>query len=320
MPGPVLADTTVLIALGGNALAPGETTGDIHQQFALTRAALRTVMPFIRRGCRLAITHGNGPQVGEELLRVELAADRVPPLPLGVCVAATQGTMGYMIEQSLQNALVDEGIERDVVSLITQVVVEANDPALKSPTKFIGDRYSRERGQRLARQLPGWNIAEQEAGVWRRLVPSPVPIRLINGKSIKHLVDMGSIVIASGGGGIPAYVMENGHYEGVDAVVDKDLTAAVLGADIGAQKMYILTDVPEVYLNFRTDSQQPVRRMSVRQAQAYMDDGHFPPGSMGPKIEAAIQFIRKGGAKIVITNIDTIEQALAGDGGTTITT
>ncbi len=318
MPGPVLTDTTVLIALGGNALAPGETTGDIHQQFALTRAALRTVMPFVRRGCRLVITHGNGPQVGEELLRAELAADRVPPLPLGVCVAATQGTMGYMIEQSLQNALIDEGIERDVVSLITQVVVEANDPALKSPAKFIGDRYSRERGQRLARQLPGWNIAEQEAGVWRRVVPSPAPVRLINGKSIKHLVDMGSIVIASGGGGIPAYVMENGHYEGVDAVVDKDLTAAVLGADIGAREMYILTDVPEVYLNFRTDSQQPVRRMSVRQAQAYLDEGHFPPGSMGPKMEAAIQIISKGGVKVVITNIDSIEQALAGEGGTTI--
>ncbi len=317
MPGPVLTDTTVLIALGGNALAPGETTGDIHEQFALARAALRTVMPFVRRGCRLAITHGNGPQVGEELLRAELAADRVPPLPLGVCVAATQGTMGYMIEQSLQNALMDEGIERDVVSLITQVIVEAYDPALKSPAKFIGDRYSRERGQRLAERF-GWNIAEQEAGVWRRVVPSPAPVRLINGKSIRHLVDIGSIVIASGGGGIPAYVMKNGHYEGVDAVVDKDLTAAVLGADIGAQELYILTDVPEVYLHFGTDSQQPVRRMSARQAQAHLDEGQFPPGSMGPKMKAAIQFITRGGVKVVMTNIDTIEQALAGEGGTTI--
>jgi len=314
---PVLTDTTVLVALGGNALAPGETTGDIHEQFALTRAALGTVMPFIRRGCRLAITHGNGPQVGEELLRAELAADRVPPLPLGVCVAATQGSMGYMIEQSLQNALIDEDIQRDVVSLITQVVVEADDPALKSPTKFIGDRYSRERGQRLAERF-GWNIAEQEAGMWRRLVPSPVPIRLINGRSIRHLVDMGSIVIASGGGGIPAYIMENGHYEGVDAVVDKDLTAAVLGSDIGAREMYILTDVPEVYLHFCTDRQQPIRRMSLRQAQAYLDDDHFPPGSMGPKIEAAIQFLHKGGEKVIMTNINTIEQALAGEGGTTI--
>ncbi|UCH64193.1 MAG: carbamate kinase [Fidelibacterota bacterium] len=310
-------DNTILVALGGNALAPGETTGDIHEQFALARAALRTVMPFIRRGCRLAITHGNGPQVGEELLRAELAADRVPPLPLGVCVAATQGSMGYMIEQSLQNALIDEDIQRDVVSLITQVVVEADDPALKSPSKFIGDRYSQERGQRLAERF-GWNIAEQEAGVWRRQVPSPTPIRLINGQSIRHLVDMDSIVIASGGGGIPAYIMDNGHYEGVDAVVDKDLTAAVLGSDIGAQEMYILTDVPEVYLHFRTARQQPVRRMSLRQAHEYLDDGHFQPGSMGPKIEAAIQFLHKGGEKVVVTNIDTIEQTLAGEGGTTI--
>lgn len=312
-----LTDTTALIALGGNALAPGETTGDIHAQFAQTRAALRAIMPFIRQGRRLAITHGNGPQVGEELLRVELAAERVPPLPLGVCVAATQGTIGYMIEQSLQNALIDEGIKRDVVSLITQVVVDADDPALDSPTKFIGDRYSRERAQRLADRF-GWNIAKQEAGVWRRVVPSPGPIRLINGRSIRHLVEMGSIVIASGGGGIPAYVMQNGHYEGVDAVIDKDLAAAVLGADIGAQDMYILTDVPEVYLHFGTDRQQPVRRMSVRQAQTYLDEGHFPPGSMGPKIEAALRFIRQGGAQVIVTNIETIEQALAGEGGTTV--
>ncbi|UCH09505.1 MAG: carbamate kinase [Fidelibacterota bacterium] len=314
---PVLKDKTVLIAIGGNALSPGETTGNIHQQFAQTRAALHTILPFIQQGYRLAITHGNGPQVGEELLRVELAADRVPAMPLGVCVAATQGTMGYMIEQSLQNALIDESIERDVVSIITQVVVDANDPALAEPIKFIGDRYSRERAQNLAQRL-GWKIGQQEEGVWRRVVPSPVPVRIINSTSIRHLVEMGSIVIASGGGGIPAYVMKNGHFEGLDAVIDKDLAAAVLGADIGAQDLYILTDVPEVYLHFHTERQQSIRQMSEQQAQTYLTEGHFPPGSMGPKIEAALHFLHGGGHKVIVTNIETLELAVTGAGGTTI--
>jgi carbamate kinase len=314
---PALKDQTALIAIGGNALSPGETTGNIHEQFAQTRAALRTILPLIHQEYRIAITHGNGPQVGEELLRVELAADRVPPLPLGVCVAATQGTMGYMIEQSLQNALIDEGIDRDVVSLITQVVVDANDPALAAPTKYIGDRYPQARAQSLADRF-GWKIAQQDEGVWRRIVPSPVPLRIINGKSIKHLVDMGSIVIASGGGGIPAYIMKNGHYEGVDAVIDKDLAAAVLGSDIGAEHLYILTDVPEVYLHFHTEQQEPIRRMTGRQAQTYLSEGHFPPGSMGPKIEAALHFLHGGGKKVIMTNIESIEPALTGAAGTTI--
>lgn len=313
----MLSDTTILVALGGNALSPSSTLGTITEQFAQTWAAMDMIMPFVRRGHRLAITHGNGPQVGDELLRVELAADRVPPLPLGLCVAATQGTMGYMIEQSLQNALLDEDIHRDVVTLITQVLVDEHDPALERPDKFIGERYSRDKARQFADRF-GWRIAEQEAGVWRRVVPSPRPVRINNARSIKQLVDMGSIVIASGGGGIPAYVMANGHFEGVDAVIDKDLAAAVLGADIGAQEMYILTDVPEVYLDFRTDPQRPLRKLSVQDAQRYLDQGQFPVGSMGPKIEAAIQFIRQGGRKVVLTNTDSIAKALVGKGGTSI--
>ncbi|MCH7938721.1 MAG: carbamate kinase [Candidatus Marinimicrobia bacterium] len=313
----MLSDTTILVALGGNALAPSAALGTVTEQFAQTRAAMDLIMPFIRQGYRLAITHGNGPQVGDELLRVELAADRVPPLPLGLCVAATQGTMGYMIEQSLQNALLDEDIHRDVVSLITQVLVDEHDPALERPDKFIGERYSRDKARQFADRY-GWRIAEQEAGVWRRVVPSPRPVRINNARSIKHLVGMGSIVIASGGGGIPAYVMANGHFEGVDAVIDKDLAAAILGADIGAQEMYILTDVPEVYLDFRTDHQRPLRRMTVAEAQAHLDAGQFPTGSMGPKMEAAIQFIRQGGRKVVLTNTESIAKALVGESGTSV--
>lgn len=308
---------TIIIALGGNALAPSDTLGTITEQFAHTREALRLVMPFLRRGDNVAVTHGNGPQVGDELLRVELAADKVPALPLGVCVAATQGTIGYMVEQSLQNAMLDENIHRDVVSLITQVVVDENDPALAKPAKFVGHRYTEDRARSLADRF-GWSIAEQEPGAWRRVVASPTPIRINNARSIRKLVDSGSVVIAAGGGGIPAYIMSNGHFEGVDAVIDKDFAAAVLGAEIGARDLYILTDVPEVYVNFKTDRQAPIRKMTVAEAQGFLGDGQFPPGSMGPKIEAALLFLARGGRKVVITGMETLAAALEGHSGTVI--
>ncbi len=313
----ISGDKTILVALGGNALSPSTGSGSITEQFTHTRESLRVILPFIRRGDRLAITHGNGPQVGDELLRVELAAGRVPTLPLGVAVAATQGTIGYMIEQSLQNALHDEGIERDVVALITQVIVRKDDPALEHPAKFIGHSYSRRRAEKLA-GLHGWAVARQAKGSWRRVVPSPKPLRIKGAAAIKHLVDSGSIVLAAGGGGIPAYIMENGHLEGVDAVVDKDLAAAVLGADIGAKELYIITDVPEVYLHFNTGRQQALREITAAQARKYMDEGHFPPGSMGPKMEAALQFLETGGDLVMLTDIESIDAALAGKAGTVI--
>ena len=309
--------TKVLIALGGNALSPGNDLGTIAEQFAHTRQALGTVMPFIRRGDLVAIAHGNGPQVGDELRRGELAAEKIPPLPLGLCVAATQGTIGYMIEQSLQNALLDEDIHRDVVSFITQVIVDEHDPALAKPTKFIGHRYTQARAQELASRY-GWAVAEQVPGAWRRVVPSPRPVRINNARSIRNLVESGAVVIAAGGGGIPAYIMKNGHFEGLDAVIDKDLAAAVLGKEIGATHLYILTTVPEVYLNFNTPGQKPLRHATIAQARAYLAAGQFPPGTMGPKIEAAIQFINDGGERVVITGIDTLDAALEGTSGTVI--
>ena len=312
-----LSDKTILVALGGNALSPGTGSGTITEQFAHTRQSLRVILPFVRRGDRVAITHGNGPQVGDELLRVELAAGKVPTLPLGVAVAATQGTIGYMIEQSLQNALLDEGIDREVVALITQVIVREDDAALQKPAKFIGHGYSRRQAEKLA-ALHGWDIARQAKGIWRRVVPSPTPLRIKGAASIRRLVESGSIVITAGGGGIPAYVMDNGHLEGVDAVVDKDLAAAVLGENIGASELYIITDVPEVYLHFGTDRQQALRDISVNDAQGYIEEGHFPEGSMGPKMAAALQFLKSGGRKVIITDIDSIDQALAGQAGTVI--
>ena len=308
---------TVVIALGGNALSPGDTLGTVTEQFAHTREALRQIMPFVREGYNVAIAHGNGPQVGDELRRVELAADKVPTLPLGVCVAATQGTIGYMVEQSLQNLLLDEDIHRDVVSFISQVIVDQNDPAMTEATKFIGHRFDQDHAQRLADKY-GWSIAEQAPGVWRRVVPSPKPVRINNARSIKKLVDSGSIVIAGGGGGIPAYVMENGHFEGVDAVIDKDLAAAVLGTEIRADDLYILTDVEGVYLNFGTKEQTLIPAMTRNQAEAHMREGQFPPGTMGPKIEAAIRFLKSGGKRVVITGIGSVAEALSGKSGTVI--
>jgi carbamate kinase len=222
-----------------------------------------------------------------------------------------------MIEQSLQNALLDEDIHRDVVSLITQVLVRADDPAITRPTKFIGEPYPRARAEELSRKY-GWHIAEQSEGSWRRVVGSPTPLRINNGVSIKRMVEGGTIVIAAGGGGIPTYVDQRGRYEGVDAVIDKDLAAAVLGTTIEAAELYIITDVPAVYLDFGTRRQRALKRLHVDEADRHLKAGQFPPGNMGPKISAAIQFIQQGGKQVLLTDIASIEQALADAAGTTI--
>ena len=241
---------TVMIALGGNALSPKSEAGTIAQQFAHTRKSLKVVMYFVRAGYNICITHGNGPQVGAELLRNEIAAKKVPPLPLGVLVANTQGAMGYMIQQSLQNALYNEDTEKEVVSCISQMKVDGDALAIKHPIKFIGQSFSKETAQKYIDEY-AWKMEEQEPGVWRRVVPSPAPLYIFNGKSIKHLVDFGTIVIAGGGGGIPAYNLEDGSLEGLDGVIDKDMTAALLGRIIKAQELFIITDVDNIYLNFK---------------------------------------------------------------------
>ncbi|MED5219141.1 MAG: carbamate kinase, partial [Candidatus Neomarinimicrobiota bacterium] len=205
---------TAMIAMGGNSLSPKNGTGGIHQQFENTRKTLEGISHFIDHGYNLCINHGNGPQVGNELMRMDLTYDRVPPLPLGICVAGTQGTIGYMIQQSLQNKLRDMEIDREVVSLVSQVIVDNKDPSIKDPHKFVGARYPKEEAKTMA-ELFGWKIKEQEPGQWRRVVPSPMPEYIMHGKSIKALVDRGTIVIASGGGGIPVYNDDSGHLEGL---------------------------------------------------------------------------------------------------------
>jgi len=248
---------TVIIALGGNALSPKDEAGTIEQQFQHTRNSLISVMHFVRKKYNICITHGNGPQVGAELSRNEIAMNIIPPLPLNVLVANTQGAIGYMIQQSLQNALYNEDSQREVVTFISQMKVNDNDISLKKPSKFIGKIYSEKEAFDLSERYK-WNVAEQEKDQWRRIVPSPNPSYIFNGKSIKHLVDFGTIVIAGGGGGIPSYNKKNGNLEGIDGVVDKDKTSALLGRIIKANEYFIITDVDNIYLNYKKDNQEKI--------------------------------------------------------------
>ena len=308
---------TVMIALGGNALSPKSEAGTIEQQFSHTRQTLSSLMHFVRKGYNICITHGNGPQVGAELSRNELSAKKVPPLPLGVLVANTQGAMGYMIQQSLQNALYHEDSEREVVSFISQMKVDGSDPEIGKASKFIGQSYSEEKAKKYMGKY-SWQMQEQEPGVWRRVVPSPAPLYIFNGKSIKHLVDFGTIVIAGGGGGIPAYNLEDGALEGLDGVIDKDMTAALLGRIIKAQEMFIITDVDNIYLNFKTESQEVIRETNAKNMETWLDEGHFWRGTMEPKIKAALYFLKHHGEEVIITSIENIENAIQKRAGTRI--
>ena len=306
-----------MIAMGGNSLSPKGETGTITQQFAHTRETLDGIGNFIELGYNLCINHGNGPQVGNELLRMDLTHDKVPPLPLGVCVAGTQGSIGYMIQQSLQNKLRDVKVDREVVTMVTQVIVDKNDPSIKDPSKYVGARYSENEAKSLAK-IFGWSIKEQEPGQWRRVVPSPMPEYIMHGKSIKALVDRGTIVIASGGGGIPVFNHPNGHLEGLDAVIDKDYSAAKLGRILHAEELWIITDVDHVYSNFGTSIQEAIQSLTRIEAEELYNKGVFQQGSIGPKIKAALHFLKYHGKKVIITSIPCIKDALDGKAGTEI--
>ena len=306
-----------MIAMGGNSLSPKGEAGTITQQFAHTRETLDGIGNFIERGYNLCINHGNGPQVGNELLRMDLTHDKVPPLPLGVCVAGTQGSIGYMIQQSLQNKLRDMKVDREVVTMVTQVIVDKNDPSIKDPSKYVGARYPENEAKSLAK-IFGWSIKEQEPGQWRRVVPSPMPEYIMHGKSIKALVDRGTIVIASGGGGIPVFNDPTGHLEGLDAVIDKDYAAAKLGRILHAEELWIITDVDNVYLSFGTENQEILRIITTSDVEKLYNKGEFQQGSIGPKIKAALHFLKYHGKKVIITSIPCIKDALEGNAGTEI--
>jgi carbamate kinase len=306
-----------VIALGGNAISNPNEQDTIGNQFRHAREALTGVADLARRGYRLAVTHGNGPQVGNALLRVELAKDRTPVLPLGVIVADTEGGMGYMIEQCLLNVMLRLGIQKEIVTIVTQVLVDPEDPSLTNPTKYVGKFYTEDEAKRLAAS-EGWTVKANGEHGWRRVVGSPQPLQIVNGPTIKQLIESGKIVIAAGGGGIPVYRQPDGWLEGVDAVIDKDRASAILARDIGAQELFILTEVEYVAVNFGRPGQQNLRRVGLSDIERYYREGHFPPGNMGPKIEAAVSFLKSGGERVIICALSKFTESLDGNSGTTI--
>ena len=244
-------------------------------------------------------------------------ASLIPPLPLGILVANTQGAIGYMIQQSLQNALYNEQNEREVVTFISQKKVDAKDASLDNPNKFIGRTFSKEDAE-IYLEKYNWIIKEQEPGLWRRVVPSPKPLYIFNGKSIKHLVEFGTIVIAGGGGGIPAYNKNDGMLEGIDGVVDKDMTAALLGRVIRAEELFIITDIDNVYLNYKKSNQTRIEETNISDMEKWLSEGHFSEGSMAPKIRSALYFLSYHGEKVIITSLKNIENAINNKSGTVI--
>jgi carbamate kinase len=312
-----MKNPTVMIALGGNSLSPKGKTGSIEDQFSRTRKTMDGLSNFIDLNYNICITHGNGPQVGNELLRMDLTNEQVPPLPLGVCVANTQGQMGYMIQQTLQNKLRDMNIDREVVTLVTQVIIDKNDKSINNPTKYIGPRYSKKDIRPLSNKF-NWQIKEQEPGIWRRVVPSPMPDYIMHGKSIKALVDRGTVVIAFGGGGIPVYNDNEHKIEGLDAVIDKDFSAAKMGRIIRAQELWIISDIEYLYRNFREENQTPYKEISFQYLISLYKNNSFQEGTIKPKIKAAIHFLKHHGEKVVITSINNIQNALNDQSGTII--
>ena len=312
-----MKNPTVMVALGGNSLSPKGKTISIEDQFSRARKTMDGLSNFIDLNYNICITHGNGPQVGNELLRMDLTNEQVPPLPLGVCVANTQGQMGYMIQQTLQNKLRDMNIDREVVTLVTQVIVDKNDESINNPTKYIGPRYSKKDIRPLSNKF-NWKIKEQEPGIWRRVVPSPMPDYIMHGKSIKALVDRGTIVIAFGGGGIPVYNDDKHKIEGLDAVIDKDYSAAKMGRIIRAQELWIISDIDYLYRNFGEENQTPYKEISFQDLISLYKNNSFQEGTIKPKIKAAIHFLKHHGEKVVITSINNIQNALNDQSGTII--
>ena len=305
------------MTLGGNALAPAAENVTVFDQFRHTRESLGSVVELARRDWQIAIVHGNGPQVGDELLRNELSADVLPELPLGVLVAATAGWIGYMIQQSLENGLRSAGIDRRVVTQITQVIVDPEAAETREPTKSIGRALTPEQAERL--RASNWIVREDANGVLRRVVTSPIPLEIVEKETIRRLVHRGVIVIAAGGGGPPVYRHPTLGLEGVDAVVDKDRAAALLATEIGASTLLMLTDVDAVYRGFGTEHATPIRRLSLVESEKLLETQELGRGSMRPKVQAAVGFLRAGGKRALIAKLDHGVEALDGAAGTEIT-
>jgi carbamate kinase len=305
----------VVVALGGNALAPPDVRTSIGTQFRHARESVAPLVDLAREGWPLAVVHGNGPQVGDALVRNEVARDLVEPLPLGVLVAATAGWIGYMIQQSLQNGLAQAGIDRPVLTVVTQTLIDPDDPRLAAPTKPIGLALTDDQAAMLAAE--GASVGRDADGRFRRLAASPVPVGVVESGDVASLVRQGIIVIAAGGGG-PPVVRTGSELDGRDAVVDKDRVAALLARDLGAEALVILTNVDAVYRGWGTPAAEAVRHMDLAAAEALIAAGELDEGGMRPKVEAAIDFVRSGGGRAIIAHLEAGVAALRGETGTTI--
>ncbi len=305
---------TMLLAVGGNSLIRAGETGTIAEQRANAQRTAVQIVSLIQSGYRIVLTHGNGPQVGAALLRSERGARQVPELPLDVCGASTQGEIGYLLQQSLQTELRLADLHVPVATVVTQCIVMPDDPAMKCPSKPIGPFYSRVDAEERKR-LFGWAIMEDAARGYRRVVPSPDPVGIIELEVIRNLADLGVLVIACGGGGIPV-VWRNGNLQGVEAVIDKDRISAWLASRLGVDLFVISTDTDYVYLDYKKPSQRPLRHVSAAELEEYAKAGHFPPGNMGPKIESVLRFLRNGGKEAIITSCENLCQAVVGFAGT----
>ena len=308
---------TLVIALGGNAITrPGEP-GTIPQQFAHTAETLEHLLPVFRTNARIAITHGNGPQIGNILIRVEEAERRVPRLPLDTCVSDSQGGMGYMIQRVALELFRREGIDRTAATVITQVLVNEGDPSMVHPAKPIGSFYTAAEAASIRRDKPHWELHEIDPGRWRRVVASPRPLRILEEAAIRALLDSGVVAIACGGGGIPV-AWEEGRLAGVEGVIDKDSASSLLARDLRADRLIIVTSVDRVALRYGSAKPCWLDVLTVEQARRYLAAGEFPEGSMGPKIEAAIEFVAQGGKECIITSTAQTARALRGEAGTHI--
>ena len=309
----------IVIALGGNAIIKKGQKGTISEQFDNTIESLEHILPLIKKGYNIILTHGNGPTIGHMMIRVEAGLKQAPYIPLGLCVADSQGGLGYMIELCLNNILYKEKINKKVITLITPVLVSEKDKELNNPSKPIGPFYTKQQAERMRKIHKEWVIKEDAGRGYRRVVPSPIPLKIINKDVIKKMVDEGYIVIAAGGGGVPVIHRKDGTLKGIPAVIDKDRTAAILSNDIKADTLMILTVVDKVCLNYGKEEQKELDKLSVKEAKEYLKQGHFLPGSMKPKIEAAISFLEQGGKEVIICALEKADKALEGKTGTRIT-
>ena len=312
-----MSNPVAVVAFGGNALIRAHETGTLAEQIGNAERAVKPLMRVIERGFRLLIVHGNGPQAGIEMIRVEESVTKVPPVTLDMCVANTQGSMAFLLQSALHNECARRGITARVATVISQVVVDSDDPGFEKPTKPVGPFFTEYRARQLMKKQ-GWRMVEDSGRGWRKVVSSPHPKEVVEAGAVRTLLEDDQIVIAGGGGGIPVVRLRDSSLEGVEAVIDKDYTASLLAREVKAHLFVILTAVDRISIDFGKPTERPLRKLTPAEARRFLDEGQFPPGSMGPKVQAAVEFLEGGGREVIVTDEATMEAALEGRGGTTI--